>query len=425
MIYRIKQNQLTFQSMIGNGAFKTVYKGVWRGLPVAISTLKERSDRIISRLDNEVAVGCTIDHPNLIRVLGVGVPPDVPSLCVVSELVDSGTLHHLLHEERRQIDQTGKIRLIRGLLSALEYLHSISVAHRDVKSENVLVTGNLVPRLTDFGFCFQGEREENGTTADFSQSVVGTVMYMPPELMRGEQYNPYRADIYSTGLVIFEIMAEQLPYDDKLPQGELVYEIAHRGVRPRVSTLSTEFPAAWLSVVECMLGPSEQRPQASEVLESLVETLELPVCPNSARSSHSTLPRPNTTPEQRPETLACIPQSDSNLLPPCVIDDSSPELDEQPPLQLQLPHSSTECCTSARLSSCDQPGANSPPSLSPLCHHTPNTSPCIDRGQTPSGIRPTPLTTPGHGGDMQWEGDHVVMSTEAAHILRQSLAEAI
>jgi len=145
-------------------------------------------------------------HPNVVLLLGVALPPN--PLCIVTEYVENGSLWDYLASAAK-IPLRQKIRFVRGIAAGMEHLHSENVIHRDLASRNVLLTKDFEPKIADFGM----SRNDNTNEANSTKSDTGPLKWMAPEALNEKIYST-ATDVWSFGVVIFEIMERQEPYSD-------------------------------------------------------------------------------------------------------------------------------------------------------------------------------------------------------------------
>lgn len=198
-------------AVLGAGGMGVVYKARDRELDdlVALKMLRREmmGDRgHLDRLKAEIKLARRITHPNVLRTHDFGEIDGVPYISM--EYVRGVTLRYLLDQTHR-LPYSAGLRLSKQLCAGLGAAHAVGVLHRDIKPENLILepTGNA--KLMDFGIARPIKRMEPGQTeAGF---IVGTPLYLSPEQLEGREADA-RADIYSTGVVLYEIFSGELPF---------------------------------------------------------------------------------------------------------------------------------------------------------------------------------------------------------------------
>lgn len=206
--------QITAQ--LGTGGMATVYKAYDTRLEryVAIKVIRsehKQDEGFLKRFEREAKTLAQLSHPNIVKVLDYGEYEGAPYL--VMEYVGGGTLKK--KGVRRQWIEVA--RLLAPMARALEYAHQHNIIHRDVKPANFLLTETGAPMLSDFGIAKILESEE---TSQLTGTGVGisTPAYMAPEQGSGKGVDK-RADIYSLGVVFYEMVTGQTPYQADTPPG--------------------------------------------------------------------------------------------------------------------------------------------------------------------------------------------------------------
>ena len=163
------------------------------------------SQEYAHRVLREIRLQASLDHPNIAAVLNAFWLED--DLVMIMELIDGVTLQKILERRRLNIDQS--INLVRQVLNALTYAHANGVIHRDVSTGNIIVCEDGRVKLTDFGLA-KGAADMNITE---SGGMVGSPYYISPEQVRGTAATDQRSDIYSTGVVLYELLTGTRPFE--------------------------------------------------------------------------------------------------------------------------------------------------------------------------------------------------------------------
>ncbi|KAJ8904932.1 hypothetical protein NDN08_001445 [Rhodosorus marinus] len=198
--------EIQYGKLIGQGGFGAVYKGLFRGEIVAIkkahaNTLKSR--KAIEEFQREVAVLCALNHPNILRFMGACTQP--PNLIIVTEFCARGTLFDYLHKENQKPPWALYKKMALDLCQGMMYLHSSNLLHRDLKSSNLMLSNNFDIKVGDFGLT----RVQQSFGPMTGQ--CGTFQYMAPEVLGSRPYSE-KADVFSFGIILWEMAAKQLPY---------------------------------------------------------------------------------------------------------------------------------------------------------------------------------------------------------------------
>ena len=240
---------------LGQGGMAEVYAGVHTHLDrkVAVkvlhSYLLEGGD-FVARFKREAKAVANLRHPNIVQVYDFDIQDDL--IFMVMEYVDGVNLHTKLVEmgnkgERIPIKLIGSI--INDIASALDYAHTKGMLHRDIKPSNIMIDQDNKAYLTDFGIAKLLTDQKFTATG----TLVGTPAYMSPEQGRGDDLTE-ESDIYSLGVVAFEMLTGQVPYDAKTPIG-----IVHKQINdpvPTISELVDGVPGSAQEVIDRALAKS-------------------------------------------------------------------------------------------------------------------------------------------------------------------------
>ena len=218
---------------LGEGGMATVYKAFDARLErnVAVKVIRiekltlETISKSLKRFDREAKALAQLDHPNIIRISDFGEYEHRPYL--VMEYIPGGTLKQRLG---KPIPWREAVRFIIPIARALGYAHQQGIIHRDVKPSNILVGKAGIPILTDFGIAKIFDNEQ---TADLTGTMgVGTPEYMAPEQIASKSFD-HRVDIYSLGIVLYEMITGQKPFQADTPLAVLLKHASEPLPSPR------------------------------------------------------------------------------------------------------------------------------------------------------------------------------------------------
>lgn len=198
---------------IGEGGMAYVYRGIQESLqrPVAIKLLindLSRDEEARHRFDRESYIIARLTHPNIIHVIDRGITADEMPYFVMEyvEGLDLGTASKI-----NEIAHTDKLDIIIQILKALAYAHQNNVIHRDIKPENILIDDNNNVKILDFGIAQFYEEKQELTNQTISGTVMGTYNYMSPEQRESSENVTERSDLYSVGVVMYELFTGKVP----------------------------------------------------------------------------------------------------------------------------------------------------------------------------------------------------------------------
>lgn len=197
---------------IGRGGAGWVFRGRRADRPVAIKVLTTPEgpgrDRWEERFEREVEALERLDHPGIVRILGAGMDDDLA--WIVMDLVEGTTLRSLMAEGPLPSEEA--LAIARGMAEALDHAHRRGVVHRDVKPENVLVDEDGQVRLVDFGLARLVAGETGSAALTRPTQALGTLRYMAPEQLDAPSEVDHRADVYSLGVVVYEMLTGVVPH---------------------------------------------------------------------------------------------------------------------------------------------------------------------------------------------------------------------
>jgi serine/threonine protein kinase len=266
---------------LGAGGMAEVFAGYDRSLDrqVAVKFLKAdvRDPRARERFEHEARTAASFTHPNAVAVFDVG--EDGARPFIVMEYVDGRNLAELLARDRPLLPAQA-VSIAGQMLAALGAAHARGLVHRDVKPANVLVDGNGFVKLADFGIA-KAITDATGALTLTGQ-VMGTPMYLAPEQAAGQPATP-QSDLYSTGVVLYEMLAGSPPFTGDTP---VAIALAHQ--QAPVPPLDTQsVPPALIATLDRALAkdPAERFPDAESMRAALTtgSATKTAVLPTAAR----------------------------------------------------------------------------------------------------------------------------------------------
>ena len=218
--------------LIGEGGMGVVYRGRHRsetmaerqGGDVAVKVMHPqyaKNTQYRDRFEREASLGIKLDHPGIVKVRDLVV--DGGNLALVMDLVDGRPLSDLVGVAMGPLPWDRAWPLFHLFLAAVGYAHDQEVVHRDIKPENILVTADGEPHVIDFGIA--KDLDASGTNTG---TGMGSVEYMAPEQYTNAKAVDKRADIYSLGMILYEMLAGRLPWDADAPQFEILEQKARK-----------------------------------------------------------------------------------------------------------------------------------------------------------------------------------------------------
>lgn len=204
--------QFQILELIGSGGMGRVYKVMQPGLG-RVAALKvmmpelAKDPAFVERFTREGRALARLQHPNIVSVFDIG---ETGGYCwLLMEYVDGVNLRQVM--QSGSLSPKDALQIIPGVCAALEYAHGQGVLHRDIKPENILLDGAGRVKIADFGVAKLSEGEGRRVTLTVSGSSLGTPAYMAPEQIERPQDVDHRADIYSLGVVFYEMLTGELP----------------------------------------------------------------------------------------------------------------------------------------------------------------------------------------------------------------------
>jgi len=260
---------------VGRGGMATVYRAYQPAVdrPVAIKVLHQsigNDPQAMERFRREARIIARLEHPHILPVYDFDGAHDPPH--IVMRFVDGGTLKDVLSVRRLSFDEQSS--LVRQIASALDYAHRQGVVHRDIKPSNIMLDREGNALVSDFGIARLTAAADRAGAPVLTQSgsVFGTPAYMSPEQIKGLAVD-HRADLYSLGVMIFEMLTGRLPFTHQSPMLLIMQHL--QDPVPSVVTVNSQAPPAMDAVLARALAkePEERFASAGELTSAVVEAL--------------------------------------------------------------------------------------------------------------------------------------------------------
>ncbi len=230
MIGTVLGGRYTILEEVGKGGMAHVYKAQCNLLnrTVAIKVLRndlEGGDEFIHRFNAEAQSAACLAHPNIVSIFDVGEEDGL--YYIVMEYIEGITLKEYI-KSKGMLSSLESAEIASQICAALTVAHEKNIIHRDIKPHNIMVTNNNLIKVTDFGIA----RASNNATMQVGDSILGSVHYISPEQARGG-YVDGRSDIYSLGIVLYEMLTGKLPFESESPIAIAMKHLEETPVAPK------------------------------------------------------------------------------------------------------------------------------------------------------------------------------------------------
>jgi serine/threonine-protein kinase len=259
------------QEVLGRGGMGEVYKAFDPTLQrtVAVKTVRPDIDRpdYLDRMMREAQACARLSHPNIVTVFEAG--QDNGVVYIAMEYLQGKNLADVLETQSLSFEE--KVRILSKVLEALHHAHDLNVVHRDIKPSNIHLQSDGTIKLMDFGLA----RVLVADTLTASGNVLGTPHYASPEQLRGEAVDR-RTDIYSTGVMAYEMLAGRRPFEpDNDSISSVILKVIQQPAAPMDTELSRMLPEIESIVSRAMAtAPAERYQSAADMRRALVNFLE-------------------------------------------------------------------------------------------------------------------------------------------------------
>ena len=262
--FHLDCKDITKGKRLGTGTFGQVFEASYLGTSVAVKELfsNKLSNELILEFHRECNLMRDMRHPNI--VLFMGSASDPPKLFMVLELCELGSVMNVYNNTPKptppSIHDRKTLGLAYGIVSGGAYLHMHTpvIIHRDLKSENILIDKNWVPKITDFG---QSRFKDNTRT----MTSGGSPLWTAPEVIRGEKYSE-KADVFSFAIILWEIMNWKMPYAG-IAGHAVMMKVAAQNLRPPIE--ETDNPFLVSLAKRCWDNDPRKRPGFRQIIDEI------------------------------------------------------------------------------------------------------------------------------------------------------------
>ncbi|XP_009355586.2 serine/threonine-protein kinase STY46 [Pyrus x bretschneideri] len=258
-VWEIDPRQLKFGNKVASGSCGDLYKGTYCTQEIAIKVLKPECVNSDMQKDfaQEVYIMRKVRHKNVVQFIGACTKP--PSLCIVTEYMSGGSVYDYLHKQKGVFKLPSLLKVAIDVSKGMTYLHQNNIIHRDLKAANLLMDENEVVKVADFGVA-RVISQSGVMTAE-----TGTYRWMAPEVIEHKPYD-HKADVFSFGVVLWELLTGKLPYEYLTPLQAAV-GVVQKGLRP---TIPKNTPPKLAELLEkCWQQDPKSRPDFLEIIEIL------------------------------------------------------------------------------------------------------------------------------------------------------------
>ena len=205
--------------IIGKGTFSIVKLAIdkEKNEKIAIKILdkdKIKNKRDLKRIEREISMVKTIDHPNIAKVFDI--KEDEDKIYIIMEYCEKGELFNVILEKHKLTEEESAYYYFQ-IINGLEYIHMNNIIHRDLKPENLLLTKDNILKIIDFGL------SNYNTNDNLLSTPCGSPCYASPEMVSGERYNGFTSDIWSTGIILYAMIYGYLPFENINNDNDLLF----------------------------------------------------------------------------------------------------------------------------------------------------------------------------------------------------------
>lgn len=280
---------------IGEGGMANVYLAYDTILDrnVAVKVLRgdlATDEKFVRRFQREALSASSLSHPNIVEVYDVG--EDNGQYYIVMEYIEGCQLKQLL-KKRGRLTLSEVIDIMLQITDGLSVAHDAYIIHRDIKPQNIMILDSGLVKITDFGIAMA----MNSTQLTQTNSVMGSVHYLPPEQANGKG-STLQSDIYSMGILMYELLTGELPY-----KGDNAVEIALKHLKEKIPSVREKLPEIPQSVENIIIKATAKNPKNRYVdARSMNEDLRTCLDDSRANEPKIVLPYPEFDEDRKPKS---------------------------------------------------------------------------------------------------------------------------
>lgn len=264
---RIDENDLEVLDYLGRGAMGEVFESIYMEAPVVLKRLPSAmlTQRACAEFIAEVKILKGLRHPNVVQLMGVFWQEATEMAGMVLELMGRGSLRSVLLDRRiALLWEDPKAKLAVDIAKGMAFLHAQKIIHRDLKTDNILVSSTFTGKVSDFG--------TSRIVHELCKTPVGTPLWRAPEMFRAEKYS-FKADVYSFGIILLELHTHQNPFEhmSQMDCMEFPHMVAHDAYR---LPIPDDVPGDIRAIInDCWAENPEARPSFTLIRRRLSQFL--------------------------------------------------------------------------------------------------------------------------------------------------------
>jgi len=269
MIGTILGDRYEILEEVGKGGMAYVYKAHCNVLnrTVAVKVLRndlEGGEEFVNRFNAEAQAAACLTHPNIVSIFDVGEQDGL--YYIVMEYIEGITLKEYI-KAKGKLSSQESADIASQICGALSVAHEKNIIHRDIKPHNIMITSNGLVKVTDFGIA----RASNNSTMRVGDSILGSVHYISPEQARGG-YVDCRSDIYSLGIVIYEMLTGKVPFESESPIAVAMKHLEENPINP-ITLCPDVTPELQEVVLKAMSKETRRRYQSVDAMKNDLDAI--------------------------------------------------------------------------------------------------------------------------------------------------------